>query len=99
MNAKDNHQRVSDLPTLVLQQSELRTSAAHTSDRKLIAEISYILCRKKFQRNVVFATMTFRIISGDELGFTHAAQKVVSSCGAFNCRPRSLVGRRHHCGH
>jgi len=59
----------------VLQQSELRTSAAHTSDRKLIAESPYILCHKKFQCNVVFATMTFKIICGDELGFYSCSTK------------------------
>lgn len=52
----------------MLQQSELRTSAAHNSDGKRIVEISYILCRKKFQCYVVFATMTFKIPAETNVG-------------------------------
>src|ERR1051325_1322024 len=50
-----------DLPSLVFQQSELRTSGADYFGSQAIVEISYILTREKFLSLVVFANMPFKI--------------------------------------
>jgi hydroxymethylpyrimidine/phosphomethylpyrimidine kinase len=52
----------------VLQQSKTCTSVAHDSIANLIVEISYILCSKKFQLNVEFAIVPFRITAETDSG-------------------------------